>query len=226
MSSDIFSVNLGLNSCHLIRGKSIIMVDGGMPDKLRAFKRKLHRLYIHPEDIKLIILTHSHFDHVGSARAISEFTGAKILIHESEAGFLERREFLRIKGLNLWGKITLFLLNPFFTRIKFPQISADIIMKGEEFSLDEYGINGKIIHTPGHTTGSLTLLLHTGEAFVGCLAHDGLPFRWMPGLPIYGQDLNQIKESWKMLINKGAKVIFPGHGNPFPVKVIKDILFS
>jgi len=226
MSSDIFSIKLGLNSCHLIRGNSIIMVDAGTPNKLRAFKRKLRKLYIHPEDIRLIVLTHSHFDHAGSAKTIREFTGARILVHENEAGFLERGEFSRIRGMNTWGKISFVLLNPFFKRIKFPQLKADIIMKGEEFPLDEYGIDGKIIHTPGHTTGSLSILLNTGEAFVGCLAHDGLPFRLIPGLPIYGQDLDQIKASWKILIDKGAKIIFPGHGNPFPVRIINEILIS
>jgi glyoxylase-like metal-dependent hydrolase (beta-lactamase superfamily II) len=55
------------------------MVDGGVPNKLRAFKRKLSKLHIHPEEIKLIVLTHSHFDHSGSAKNIRDLTGAKII---------------------------------------------------------------------------------------------------------------------------------------------------
>ena len=84
MKSEIFRIKLGLNSCYLIRGKDIVMIDGGMPGKLRVFKRKLERLDINPTDIKLIVLTHSHFDHSGSAREIREFTGAEIAVHESE----------------------------------------------------------------------------------------------------------------------------------------------
>jgi hydroxyacylglutathione hydrolase len=198
MSSDIFSLKLGLNSCYIIRGKNTIMVDGGMPDKLNVFRRRLKRLYIHPEEIKLIVLTHSHFDHSGSAEEISEFTGAK----------------------DTWGKITLPLLRPFFKRISFPEVKPDIIIKDEEYSLNEYGINGSVLHTPGHTQGSLSILLNTGEAFVGCMAHNGLPFRLNPGFPVYAQDMDILKQSWKLLISKGAKMIFPGHGNPFPVEVI------
>ena len=220
MSSDIFSLKLGLNSCYIIRGKNTIMIDGGMPDKLNVFRRRLKRLYIHPEEIKLIILTHSHFDHSGSAKAISEFTGAKIVIHESEKDFLVNRKFAMIKGVDTWGKITLTFLRPFFKRISFPEVKPDIIISDEEYPLNEYGINGSIFHTPGHTQGSLSVLLNTGEAFVGCMAHNGLPFRLNPGFPVYAQDMVLLKQSWRLLISKGAKMIFPGHGNPFPVDVI------
>jgi hydroxyacylglutathione hydrolase len=219
-------MKLGLNSCYLIRGKSTIMIDGGMPNKLRMFKRKLGRLYIHPEDIKLMVLTHSHFDHAGSAKAISEFTGAKIVIHESEKSFLENSEFAFIKGVNTWGKITLPLLSPFFRNFSFPKVNADIFINEKEFPLYDYGIDGKILHTPGHTQGSISVLLSTGEAFVGCLAHNGTPFRLNPGFPIYAQNIELIKESWRLLIDKGAKIIFPGHGDPFPVEFIRANLLS
>jgi hydroxyacylglutathione hydrolase len=225
MSSDIFSLKLGLNSCYLIRGKSTIMIDGGMPGKIKVFKRKLGRLFIRTEDIKLIVLTHSHFDHTGSAKEIRDFTGAKILIHESEKSFLETREFAMINGVNNYGKIILPLLSPYFRRVSFPKLKADIYLNEKEYPLYDFGIDGKILHTPGHTLGSLSVLLDTGEAFVGCLAHNGLPFRLSPGFPIFAQDINMIKESWRMLIEKGAKIIFPGHGNPFPIEIIRKKLF-
>jgi glyoxylase-like metal-dependent hydrolase (beta-lactamase superfamily II) len=226
MSSDIFSLRLGINSCYLIRGKSTIMVDGGPPNKLRAFRRKLGRLYIHPEEIKLVVLTHSHFDHVGSAEQISELTGAKIIAHEEERYFLENSKLAMIKGVDLWGKITLPVFFPFFKLISYPKVETDIFFSEKEYSLDEFGVDGKILHTPGHTSGSLSILLNTGEAFVGCLAHNGWPFRSTPGLPIYAQNIDLIKESWRLLIAKGARTVFPGHGKPFPIDVIKRKLLS
>jgi len=223
MSTDIFSINLGIDSCYLIRGKTIVMIDGGVPNKLRAFKKKLSKLHIHPEEIKLIVLTHSHFDHAGSARHIRDWTGAKIAIHEKERVFLEEGGMIIPKGVNLWGKITQPVLFPFFKRISFPKVEADIVITGNEFLLSEYGIDGKIIHTPGHTPGSISVLLNTGEAFVGCMAHNGFPFRRKPGLPIYAENIIELKESWKRLIDIGAKIVFPGHGKPFPVEIIKNI---
>jgi len=57
MKTEIFPIKLGLNSCYLIRGKGIVMIDGGVPNKLKMFKRKLSKLGIQPSEIKLIVLT-------------------------------------------------------------------------------------------------------------------------------------------------------------------------
>jgi hypothetical protein len=56
------------------------------------------------------------------------------------------------------------------------------------------------------------------------MAHNGFPFRLKPGLPIYAQDINSIKTVWKILIDKGVNMVYPGHGNPFPIDVIKEQL--
>jgi glyoxylase-like metal-dependent hydrolase (beta-lactamase superfamily II) len=222
MTTDIYHLKLGINSCYLIGGrKGIIMVDAGPPNKIRSFIRKLARLHIHPEDIKLIVITHSHFDHAGSAKEIKDLTGAKIIIHEIEKIYLEESGMIIPKGVNIYGKITKPLLFPILSKISFLRPKADILVNNNGLSLQEFGLNGSIIHTPGHTPGSLTVLLNSGEAFVGCMAHNNFPFRINPGLPIYALDIEKVKESWKMLIEKGARTIFPGHGNPFPVEVMK-----
>jgi len=223
---EIFSIKLGLNSCYLIKGKDIVMVDAGVPGKIRSFTRKLKEIGILPDEIKLIVLTHSHFDHAGSAFDIQKLTGAKIAFHEKERQFLEIGGFAMPKGVNRWGKISHPLLFPILKRIPFPKVKADIILTDEEFSLEEYGINGSIIHTPGHTEGSVSVLLTSGEVFAGCMAHNNLPFRLKPGLPIYAKDINQIIENWKILIGRGAKIVYPGHGDPFPVEVIRKAIKS
>ena len=221
MAGEIFSIRLGLNSCYLIRGTDVVMVDGGMPNKLSKFKRELSKLSISPDSIKLIILTHSHFDHSGSAREISEFTGAKIAIHESERTFVEAGGIIIPKGVNTWGKITKAPLFGIFRRVNFPRFTPDILITSESYPLDEYGIKGSIIHTPGHTDGSLSVVLDTGEAFVGCMAHNGLPFRLSPGLPIYALDVEALIRTWRKLIDMNLTMIFPGHGRPFSVDIIK-----
>jgi len=222
MTTEIISVNLGVTSCYLILGKEIVMVDAGMPDKLHRFKKVLSKHRIDPTRIKLIVLTHSHFDHSGSARDIRDLTGAKIAIHESERECVEHNKVLIPKGVNFKGKITQPLIFSF--KIPFPKFTPDILLNNEPYPLSEYGINGQIIHTPGHTIGSLSVILDSGEAFVGCMAHNGFPFRWKPGLPIYAQDINAIKENWKTLIDKGISFIYPGHGKAFPIEVIKSKL--
>lgn len=200
------------------------MVDAGNPRKSKVFLKKISRLGIDPGEIKLIILTHTHFYHAGSAQEIRDLTGAEIIIHESEARYANEGGMIIPSGTNTWGKITKPLFFPLFKRIKFPKYSADILIDQPEYSLKNYGINGKVIHTPGHTSGSISVLLDTGDAFVGCMAHDGLPFRFSPGLPIYAQDIQKLKESWKILLSIGVKMIYPGHRDPFPVeKIIPSI---
>jgi hydroxyacylglutathione hydrolase len=224
MKPEIFFIKLGLNSCYLIRGRDVVMIDGGMPNKLKVFKRELSKLEIHPSDIKLMVLTHSHFDHSGSAREIREFTGAKIAIHENEGTYVENGGMIIPKGVNTYGKITRPWLFAIFKKISFPKFKPDILITDEPYSLKAYGIDGNIIHTPGHTFGSISVILESGEAFVGCMAHNGFPFRIHPGLPIYAQDIEEIKKGWKVLIDGGVKMIYPGHGKPFPVEVMKESL--
>jgi len=224
MKTEIFHIKLGLNSCYLISGREIVLVDGGPPNKLEVFKKELSRLGINPRGIKLIILTHSHVDHAGSAKEISELTGAKIAAHQTEGKYLENEAMLIPKGVNFNGKVTKPILFPILSRIKFPRFKPDILLSEEPMLLSEYGIDGSVIHTPGHTPGSLSVVLGSGEAFVGCMAHNGLPFRLKPGLPIYAQDIEEVKRSWKILLEMGVKMVYPGHGNPFPVEIMKKTL--
>jgi hypothetical protein len=72
---------------------------------------------------------------------------------------------------------------------------VDIVAGDEEISLVEYGIPGKVIHTPGYSLGSVSVLLENGEAFVGDLAMNMVPLRLKPGLPIFGDSLSIVKNS-------------------------------
>ena len=83
---------------------------------------------------------------------------------------------------------------------------------------------GRVIHTPGHTPGSVSVLLNTGDAFVGCMTHNKPPFRLKPNLPIFAEDLTKLKDSWKLLLNEGVKTIYPAHGTPFYSEDILKVL--
>ena len=198
------------------------MIDAGGLNKLRHFKKVLAKNKIDPARIKLIVITHSHIDHCGSARDIRDFTGAKIAMHASERECVEQDTVMEPKGVNWKGKIVAPLI--FSIKVPFPKFSPDILLNDEPYPLNEYGIDGQIIHTPGHTVGSVSVILNSGEAFVGCMAHNGWPFRFTPGLPILAQDIDAIKENWEALIDRGVTFVYPGHGKPFPVEFIKNRL--
>ena len=224
METKIHTLKFYINRCYIIRQKSTIMIDGGPPGKVKNFEKYLTKHSINPKEINLIVITHGDFDHIGSAKEIKELTNAKIAIHEKDKINLEEGKFHWPPAANTKGQIIRSLSLPFFKIIRFPAVNADITLTDNEFPLYNFGIDGRIIHTPGHTAGSITVLLDSGEAFVGCLAHANKLFRLKPNLPIFAENIEQIKESWKIIIEKGARIIYPGHGNPFHIDEIKKYL--
>jgi glyoxylase-like metal-dependent hydrolase (beta-lactamase superfamily II) len=81
MEVDIFQIQLGFDQCYVLKSEGVIAVDAGAPNKGRVFVRGLERASIHPQDVQLIVITHGHWDHVGSAGEIKAITGAKLAMH-------------------------------------------------------------------------------------------------------------------------------------------------
>jgi hydroxyacylglutathione hydrolase len=224
MHIKIHTVNLGFDQCYLIQGDGIIMIDGGEPGKIEKFKKSLKKLEIKPEEIKLIILTHGHWDHIGSAKDIQKLTGTKIVMHENEKEWLEKSLIILPPGATTWGQIFNKIMSLFVPLIKVPPANVDIVLNEENFSLTEFGIPGYIEYTPGHSSGSVSIILDTGEAFVGDLLMNKFPLRMSPGLPIFAEDIEEVKQSLEILLEKEVKTIYPSHGKPFSAKIISKEL--
>lgn len=224
MQLQIHPVRLGFTTGYLIQGDGIIMIDAGEPNRVNAFSRTIERQSIKPEQIELIVITHGHFDHIGSAVEIRKRTGAKIVMHDRDKDFLEKSFQPTPKGVGVWGKMLSAVLTLMKPLVHVPPANADIIIGNDGMALDKYGIPGQILHTPGHTAGSISILLDSGDAFVGDLAMNRFPLRLTPGLPVLSDDIRCVKESWTILIDSGAETIYPSHGNPFSVDKIKKAL--
>ena len=70
----------------------------------------------------------------------------------------------------------------------------------------------------------VSVLLDSGDAFVGDMAMNGLPLTLGPSLPIFAEDMSAVKNSWRKLIGMGVKKIYPAHGKPFPIeKLIRKV---
>lgn len=142
--------------------------------------------------LKYIILTHSHFDHIGAVGALKEKTAALIIIHESE------NEFLKLPERNL----SIYMKEPSI------QPTADITVKGgEELSIGDIGLN--IIHTPGHSMGGICILaedkLFSGDTlFKGDIGRSDL----IGG--DYDVLINSINTKLMPLADNVS--VYPGHG--------------
>jgi len=224
MSVNIYPITLGFDHCYIIQDKGTIMIDGGAPKELKEFTKAIEEISIKPEDIKLMIMTHGHWDHIGSAKEIKELTGAKIAMHEQEKEWLIKGLKPLPPGVTLWGSIFKGIMAMFMPLVKIPTTDVDMVLGDEGLSLAEYGIPGKVIYTPGHSAGSVSVLLETGDVFVGDMAMNKFPLRFGPGMPIFAEDMAKLKDSWNLLLDAGAKTIYPAHGESFSVDIIRKAL--
>ncbi len=224
MRVSIHPIVLGVESCYIIQGEEVIMIDGGAPKQGKAFLSAIETLSISPEDIKLIVLTHGHWDHIGSAKEIKDLTGAKLAMHQKEMDCLEKSLKPLPPGVTVWGSIFVNIMKVFLPLVHIPATDVNIVLGDGDFPLTEYGIPGKVMYTPGHSIGSVSVLLETGDAFVGDLAMNKFPMRLSPGLPILAEDMQQVRESWKLLLDAGAKTVYPAHGKPFSSDIIRRAL--
>lgn len=211
-------IPMGTSNAYLIQGSNgYILIDAGNANKIKKFKNYLNENNITPADIKLIVITHVHYDHVGSLRAIKELCQCPVLVHQAESQLLKTGQMPFPQGTNLLVK-SIVMLGKYFAKniIRFPAVAPDIEIDNE-FSLQEYGIGGRVIPTPGHSQGSISVLLASGEAFVGDLVINYLPFGRGPIFPPFAENIEELLRSWQKIIDVGAKSISPGHGKSFNV---------
>ena len=168
---------------------------------LRVLKKSLG-------DFKQVINTHGHFDHIGGN---GYFLNAKVAIHEADAPILEK------------GDEKISMADFFDGKLKARK--PDIILKDGDI-VDVNGMECQVIHTPGHTPGSICLYEPKGKIlFSGdTLFADGVGRTDTPG-----GDPDVLAESLRKLAKLDVDKILPGHGEPVLKdgnKVIEDILKS
>jgi len=220
----IYPVPLGMSCAYLIQDEGIVMVDGGTPNQISGFFKAVEKASVEPRKIRLLVMTHGHWDHIGSAKAIKEITGAPIAMHRQDRDALEKSSMRLPLGVTPWGRVLIRVMALFTASLHIPTTNVDVILEDEGLSLADYGVPGRVIYTPGHSMGSVSVLLETGDAFVGDLAMNMFPLRLGPGLPIFAEDLQKVKESWQLLLDGGAKTVYPAHGRPFPAEVMRRAL--
>ena len=217
----IHAIPLGIDNCYLLEGERCVFIDGGAPNQSRAFVKGMAALGMAPSQVALVILTHAHWDHIGSAHALVELTGAKLAIHKGERDIVERGLKSMPPGVTLWGALFGVILRGFLPFIVIQPTHVDTEIGDDGLSLEPYGVPGRVVYTPGHSAGSVSIVLDSGEAFVGDLAMNGLPLTRGPGLPIFAEDIGMVKESWRKLLKLGVTTVFPAHGRPFPASLME-----
>jgi len=217
---DIIPIRTGYANTYLIRnGSRSVLVDTGLQKSGRLILARVAELGLKPSDIRLIILTHPHYDHCMGARALIQATGAQLLVHRAEDSKF-RKGYCRLPMgatplLEAWvGLGRLFM--PWLAH--FPAVAPDIVID-QATDLGTFGIKGMAVHTPGHSNGSLTVIFEAKHAIAGDTVIGG---RKKTTFPPFVDSPKTLLESWKMLIDQGIEYLYPGHGRPFRIEQLKQ----
>ena len=221
-SYSVLSVKLGWTRCYLLKCTGgYLLIDVYYPGYYLQFEKGLEKIGIAASEIKYLLLTHHHDDHAGFAAELVRRTGCQVIAHRNALSALEKGESEDSGGkmVNRRLEIVFAFYMRYHKEFKFPPVrlgERDIVIEGDndEF-LKEIGIDGVILHTPGHTRDSISVLLSDGSAFVGDAAMNFLRWTGVGHRPIYVEDIDIVYKSWRKLRQRGARVIYPAHGNCF-----------
>jgi len=221
MADSVIQINTGnFTNVFLIRGRTgCVLVDTGNPGKEELILKRLAELSVEPGDLRLILITHGHTDHFGSAAALQERTSAPVAVHALDAEAL-RQGIHRPDSLQATSRLLALLMRISALRQlaapdRVPALEPDIVFE-EAWRLDDYGVAGRVIPTPGHTPGSVSVLLDSGEAIVGDMVMGRLMgLLHKPGPPPVAWDLERNWESLRQLLALSPRIVYIGHGRPF-----------
>ena len=200
-----------------------ILIDTGLPGSEKKVELALRANGLGWSDLKLIVVTHGHIDHAGAAKRIQALSGAPVLLHEQDRAYCLGTPPL-LKPTGIFGR--LFLLTGAIEE-PFETFEPNIVLTdGKPLDLREFGVSGYAMHTPGHTPGSLSVLLEDGVAFAGDLAASGillggLMFRKQPKRPPFEETPHEAATSLELLLAKGATTFYVGHGGPLNMDIVR-----
>ena len=213
ISPEVHTIRLGMSNAHLLKTATPVLIDVGGSKDMPALVEGLKAQGLRPEDIALVVLTHGHADHVGLAAAFKRMGHAKIVLGEGDLGMARAGNHGALAPQNLTAR----LLDRFAIDPRFEPFEPDIVVK-DELDLAAWGVPGKAIAMPGHTPGSLVVLLDGRRAVVGDIVLGGYlggALRPQHAGPHYFQaDVPRNEDNIARLLRQGVDTFYLGHGGP------------
>jgi len=207
-------LRMGRVNCYLVRtAAGHILIDTGGSNARKELHRELESVGCMPGSVKLVLLTHGDFDHIGNAAYLRSVYGARIAMHLDDSGMAERGDmFANRKRSNF----LLRALIPIFSGFgKAEQFTPDVLLD-EDCDFSPYRFEAKVICLPGHSKGSIGILTASGELFCGDLfmnTNGPMPNSLM-------DDPTAAKASITGLESLRIRTVYPGHGQPFAMELL------
>lgn len=205
--SEVHRIKCGNGNCYIIEnGINGILIDTGkrefVDNVLEACKRY---------NVKLIVLTHAHFDHAENAARISEALGIPIAMSEKDIGLIDSNTNQKLFASSPLGKLVLSVSLKDFSKRQMPVFKPDILL-GDGDSLSDFGINAQIVALPGHTDGSIGIDVDGRHLIVG----DALMNMFYPTVSMLYRNKDEMLKSAGKISTLGERTIYFGHGKPKP----------
>ena len=208
----IIPIKLSFSNAYLVKDRRSILVDAGAPRQADKILSGVRGAGVNEKDISLILHTHGHFDHAGSTAELKRRLGVPVAVQLNDAFMLRKGINGEIKPRNLEARIIKAVVpNSFET------CEPDMLIE-EEMTLSDFGVNGKIFFTPGHTKGSISVLLDNNEAIIGDVMMGGVMggvlFGKSPNYHYFIDDLSDLHTSLKKIFSWKPSRLYVGHGGP------------
>lgn len=196
---DIVEISYKSTNSYLIRTNGgWLMIDACWPDTFSQILRLLNQNNISVNEIDYLFVTHFHPDHAGLTQNLKDL-GTHLILLETQIPYINK--------INQH-----FKKNP---KANFKDItSSNQIVTSEADSrslLNSIGICGELVATPGHSDDSVSLIIDNCCAFTGDLPADNIGDSKTPDI---------IRESWNKLKAFNIETIYPGHGEPYNLKML------
>jgi len=206
----------GLMACtYLIETpESLFLIDAGFMGHGRTILRKIQALGRLPEELRLVVITHGHLDHFGGLAKVLGACQALVAAHPAHADVIAHGGRIISPGRSRWGRTYERIARLVMPRLRVGDVGPVLTLQDGQL-LHGFGLPGRVIHTPGHSDGCLTVLLDDGTALTGDLIQGKrLPTR-VPELPSMALDAERAHASWRQVLDTGAGRFLPAHGRPF-----------
>lgn len=198
-------LKFGYANCYLLSGEngSVLIDTCNYKDGPGVLKR------IEGENVRLIVLTHGHFDHVSSAKYLAKRLNVPIAMSQNDLYMLGNGTASVLHADTLFGRIMVRFSQRVLKMATYSVFEPDMLHEDGQ-DLSGFGVEASVIALPGHTPGSVGILTNEGEIIVG----DAMFNMLRPTGSRLFEDKDTMEQSVLKIKKSGAKTIYVGHGKP------------
>lgn len=193
--SGVIPVSLGMVKVFILTGNRPVLVDAGTAGNARRILSGLERHGVKPGDVGLVLITHAHADHYGSLAELKKAIPVPVAVHRLDADSLRAGS----------------------------GVEPDVLLE-DEYDLGQYGVAGRVIWTPGHSRGSLSVITESGDAVVGDLVLPRFMAFGSPAIAFWAASRGDSIASIHGVLVRKPTTVHTSHGGPYRPEALASLV--